>query len=338
MKITINNQEIEVTGQDTLLVELQRLGIHIPTLCYSKQQKHVASCMVCMVKNVATGQMIPSCSVRPTEGMCIDTDSAEVREMRKTALELLLSDHRADCEAPCTQVCSRGLDVAQLLLFYDRGQFAQAKALLNANSNVNVNANANPDSLTRRLVDSTPVSFCHECKAPCEKACRRRTIDSAVSIRQIIAQVESMDVLPIKVDGVTADKQAFCSRLGRYNEAERQRMKEIYDTPTRCLHCACEGRSKCKLRPLATEAGIKTIPFGVSSAAPVKEQIRVGQRLVFEPAKCIHCGLCVYNTEDGFTFQHRGFNMQVVIPETSKANVPDEIAEICPTGALYVES
>lgn len=322
MKIYIDNKEVEVCGQDTLLTELRRLGIEVPTLCHSEQHRHVASCMVCMVKNVSNGQMIPSCSTKPTEGMRIETSSEEVLDMRRLSLELLLSDHRADCEAPCTQVCAKGLDVAQLLLYYDRGETAKAKAVL----------------MAKKEAGET-VPFCDGCeKTPCEKACRRRTIDSPVAIREIIAEVEQSAIAPA-IDFTSAaklGKDQFCSRLGRYTETERERMKEIYDTHSRCLHCACEGREKCALRQLSNKAGIRSSRFGVSSALPVKEQIKVTDRLLFEPAKCIRCGLCVYNTEDGFTFQNRGFDMQVVIPENSKKNIDEEIARICPTGALFV--
>ena len=69
---------------------------------------------------------------------------------------------------------------------------------------------------------------------------------------------------------------------------------------------------------------------------PVKEKIHVKGQMWFEPAKCIRCGLCVYNSENGFTFKNRGFGMQVVIPEESKTNVKKELGGLCPTGALYL--
>ena len=100
MKITINDKTVEVSGQRVLIEELHELGYAIPSLCYNKKAKHQASCMVCMVRNAQNDQMIPSCSTFPTEGMQIDTESEEVKALRKMSLELLLSDHRADCEAP----------------------------------------------------------------------------------------------------------------------------------------------------------------------------------------------------------------------------------------------
>ena len=120
MKILVNGKEIEVSGQQPLIEELRKIGYDVPSLCYSSDDAHQASCMVCMVKNVANGQMIPSCSTFPQEGMSIETDTEEVLSLRKMSLELLLSDHRADCEAPCTIVSSSGIDVAQILLYYDK--------------------------------------------------------------------------------------------------------------------------------------------------------------------------------------------------------------------------
>ncbi len=324
MKITINNKPLEVSGKETLIEVLREEGYNIPSLCYNAKANHQASCMVCVVRNAANGQMLPSCSTYPVEGMQIETDTEEVLELRRTSLELLLSDHRADCEAPCTVVCPNHLDVAQLILYYDHGQMAEAQALLQSVFDVK----------------NLP---CETCKAGCEKACRRGTLDEAVQIRDIIRQVAAYKGPAATTDIAllshsNTSKEVFSSRLGRYNDAEKAWLKEIYTQPSRCLHCACEGSGTCKLRTLATEARIKSSRFGVSSSLPVKEVQHVSGRLYFEPAKCIRCGLCVYNTKDGFTFQHRGFDMRVVIPEESKSHVSEDIATLCPTGALYLKS
>ena len=332
MRISVNNLEIEVSGQRPLIEELREMGIQVPSMCYGPERgerrgeyddfardgniKHRPSCMVCMVKDVQSGQMLPSCSTMPYEGMQIETDSDEVLQMRRLSLELLLSDHRADCEAACTMVCKRGIDVAGVIRLYDMGKMDEARKLLH-----NVS--------------------CEDCPAPCERGCRRITVDSAVNIREILASLH-----PTPGGGVVASQVAptlwrgaggtvpFNSRQGRFTDKEKERMKVTYDQPSRCLHCACDGRADCQLRDLATRAGIKVSRYGVRSSLPFKEQITITDRLVYEPSKCIRCGLCVYNTQDGFTFERRGFDMRVVIPEESKKNVSDEIAQLCPTGAL----
>ena len=329
MRIKVNGKETEVSAELPLIEELQRLGYDIPSLCYGRDMEHQASCMVCMVKNAANGQMIPSCSTFPQEGMSIETDTEEVLALRRMSLELLLSDHRADCEAPCTIVCPSGIDVAQLLLYYDRGQLEEAYSLI----------------MSAAGSASLP---CEDCKAPCEKACRRGTVDESVSIREIIREVmKTLSPLSLKGREPVREKKSPCkgdlegpvlftSRLGRYTDAEKKWLKEVYSQPSRCLHCACEGSNKCRLRQVATDAHIKTLRYGISSHQEVKKQIHVNGKLYFEPAKCIRCGLCVYNSTNGFTFMHRGFDMQVVIPEESKKNVDEKIADICPTGALYL--
>ena len=66
--------------------------------------------------------------------------------------------------------------------------------------------------------------------------------------------------------------------------------------------------------------------------------------MVFEPGKCIKCGLCVKiskraGEELGVTFIGRGYNMQVAVPfgealQEGLKKAADECVEICPTGAL----
>lgn len=322
MKITIDNREITVLEGETILQAATRAGISIPSMCYSDGRKHKEGCMVCVVKDLASGQIVPSCVTTAKEGMQIDASSDEVLGQRRIALELLLSDHRADCEAPCTLVCPHGLDVEQFLEAYDNEDFAEARAIL------------------KRAFTSLPTVACDECKAPCEKACRRGSIDKSVAIRDIIHEVAAMESLS-DVEAAPSKakigKDEFFSRIGIFSNDEKARLKESVNTPSRCLHCACDGRVDCRLRAYSKELGIKRSRYGLSTKQSVKLTIDVNEHLRFEPSKCIRCGLCVYNTDNGFTFIGRGFDMKVVIPEENKCNAYDELAHICPTGAIYLK-
>ncbi len=322
MKITIDNREITVLEGETILQAATRAGISIPSMCYSDGRKHKEGCMVCVVKDLASGQIVPSCVTTAKEGMQIDASSDEVLGQRRIALELLLSDHRADCEAPCTLVCPHGLDVEQFLEAYDNGAFAEARAIL------------------KRAFTSLPTVVCDECKAPCEKACRRGSIDKSVAIRDIIHEVAAMESLSdVKAAPSKAKigKDEFFSRIGIFSENEKERLRKSYNTSSRCMHCACDGREECRLRAYAKEAGIKRSQYGLSTKQSVKLTIEVNEHLRFEPAKCIRCGLCVYNSDNGFTFIGRGFDMQVAIPDANKCNADDNLAKLCPTGALYLK-
>lgn len=320
MKITVDHIEVEVQESETLFQVAQRLGKDIPSMCYAEGKEHRPSCMVCMVKNVTNGQMLPSCSTHPVEGMQIITDSEDVIELRRMSLELLLSDHRADCEAPCTTVCPKGLNIERVLWYYDTNRYKEAKRYVAA-------------------VFNLPELGCDDCpKTPCEKVCRRGTIDRHVEIREIVRQM-SMVPDPKPNDQILPSGKAkmFTSKIGRFSPKEQEWLKVSIDVPSHCLHCACAAQDVCKLRKYADEVGIKSPRYGVSSQLPFKIKQHVIGRMWYEPAKCIRCGLCVYNTQDGFTFKGRGFGMQVVIPNESRSHVSEELADLCPTGALYLE-
>lgn len=323
MQITINRTTTEVKERETILEVARRLGYSIPSLCYAPGAKHKSSCMVCVVKNSANGQMIPSCSTYPVDGMQIDTESEEVKKVRTLSLELLLSDHRADCEAPCTLVCPKGLDVERMLDYYDAGRPEKAHQCI---------ASAFP----------LPEISCESCKAPCEKACRRGSVDQSVSIRAVIREVvrlcEGLPEAILDSDNHLHRKSHYQSRLGRFTDSEKERLKQTVDTPSRCLHCACAGRMDCQLRHYATAEGIKRSRYDASSALPVMSRQWITGNLWFESSKCIRCGLCVYNSDNGFTFKDRGFGMQIVLPEENRGNIREEVAGLCPTGAIYVSS
>ena len=328
MQISINQTEVEVLAGETLLETACRIGYDVPSLCYAKGVQHKASCMVCAVKDCDTGQIIPSCTAFPTEGMHIDTESDEVQMIRTLSLELLLSDHRADCEAPCSMVCPHGLDIERMLNLYDMGSHIEAISLISC-------------------VFDLPALGCDNCKAPCEKICRRGSVDKAVPIRAVIRELAEKyepTSMSTKKNIYKTEQTLFQSRLGRFTESEKKWLKEpstpnskpetLNPKPSNCLHCACAGSEGCKLRLYATAAGIKRTRYGLSSTLPVMKKQHVTGNMWFEPAKCIRCGLCVYNSKNGFTFRDRGFGMQVVIPDENRENVGEELAALCPTGAL----
>ena len=194
--IKINNNPIEVFEGEKLIEAARRNGIEIPVLCYAAGYRHQSSCMVCVVKNCATGQFIPSCSTFVAEGMNIESESNEVKDLRRHSLELLLSDHIAVCRPPC--------------------------------------------------------------------------------------------------------------------ETEN-----------------------CSLRKLATAYRAKWNRYPRYSAIKARPPQHIKGNFWFDVTKCIRCGLCVYNSNDGFTFKDRGFGMQVVLPDESVNNVDESLCEICPTQALY---
>lgn len=163
MQLKIDNRIVEVPEGTSLLKAAKMQGIPIPAMCYNDEVEHFTSCMICLVKDAQSGKLIPSCSVNAQEGMDIITLDEEVGEARRTALELLLSEHVGDCEAPCTIACPAHMDIPEMNRLLASGDFDEALRVVKKDI-------ALPSVLGRI------------CPAPCEGACRRKPIDGAVSI------------------------------------------------------------------------------------------------------------------------------------------------------------
>ncbi|MBN2711612.1 MAG: (2Fe-2S)-binding protein, partial [Planctomycetes bacterium] len=165
-KITIDNRSITVDDGATILEAARQLGIEIPTLCHYENIKPCTTCMVCVVKVEGFARLLPSCSTKAVDGMVIESESDEVYEARKLALELLLGEHLGDCEAPCESVCPASLNIPKMLRAISGGD---KKAAIEA------------------IRKSLPLAAVlgRVCPAPCEKACRRKDKDEAINIRTI---------------------------------------------------------------------------------------------------------------------------------------------------------
>ncbi|NMB46014.1 MAG: 2Fe-2S iron-sulfur cluster binding domain-containing protein [Firmicutes bacterium] len=97
VNLTIDGQTVEVPTGSTILEAAQVLGIDIPTLCYHPDQSIKAVCRVCVVEVEGQRVLQPACAYPVSEGMQVRTNTARVREARKTIVELMLAHHPQDC-------------------------------------------------------------------------------------------------------------------------------------------------------------------------------------------------------------------------------------------------
>ena len=165
-ELEINGIPIRVDDGVTVLDAAEAAGIDIPTLCHMKNESPQTSCMLCVVQDCATGRLIPACAARATEGMEIDTECDEVQAARRDILDLLLSEHVGDCEAPCTRICPAHLDIPHMLREMARGSMESAAWIAKRDLAI-------------------PGVLGHVCPAPCEKGCRRGQIEDVITIREL---------------------------------------------------------------------------------------------------------------------------------------------------------
>lgn len=102
IKARINDIEVEVPESTTIYDAARLVHIKIPTLCKHPDLKPSAACGICVVKVKGASKMPRACCTPIENGMQITTHDPEIVNIRKTVVELILSNHPNDC-----QVCGR---------------------------------------------------------------------------------------------------------------------------------------------------------------------------------------------------------------------------------------
>lgn len=167
IKLTINGQEIEAAAGKTILEVVRDNNLDdIPTLCHSPELKPYGSCFVCVVQVKGRGNLVPSCATRITSGMEVETKNERIIDSRKTAFELLLSNHYADCVSPCLEGCPANVDAQGYIALSAMGELQQAIDLI-------------------REKNPLPAVCARVCVRKCEDVCRRMDVDTPVAINNI---------------------------------------------------------------------------------------------------------------------------------------------------------
>lgn len=161
---------------------------------------------------------------------------------------------------------------------------------------------------------------------------------------------------------VTGTPEEFSVRMGRVGEqelsvflplasvaarrdlpAEGDRLADgAAEQASRCLHCDCRSRDACKLRTYAARYGAD--PKHYAGQRRSFEQRTNASGVVYEPGKCIGCGICVQiaalaGEPLGLAFIGRGFDVRVDAPfdrsiDEALQRAAAECIAACPTGAI----
>jgi ferredoxin len=114
----------------------------------------------------------------------------------------------------------------------------------------------------------------------------------------------------------------------------------------RCLRCDCRAIDDCKLRIYSDQYSVDQRRFKTSKRRKITKMDNHSV-IIYEPQKCIRCGICVRLTEKygerfGFTYIGRGFDVEIGVPfnedvKNALTETAVKVAKGCPTGAISLK-
>lgn len=177
IKLSVDGREVDAEPDQTVLEVARGLGIDIPTLCFLEGCTPSTSCLACLVKVTTNGpsRLVPSCATKVAPGMKVESETPEIHEARRLAIELLLSDHAGDCLSPCHRICPLRLNIPVMFRQVEAGLWNEAIA---------------------HVRDTLPLASVlgRLCNRPCENGCRRGTWDNPAAIRDLERYVAELDL------------------------------------------------------------------------------------------------------------------------------------------------
>ncbi|RZP90981.1 formate dehydrogenase subunit alpha [Vibrio vulnificus] len=174
IQIVIDGKYRIVEAGQTVLQAAKVCGVEIPSLCGMNRSGEKIPCDLCVVE-VESGGPRRACELEVYNGLTVKTQSEALSAHRKQALNRIMSDHYADCEAPCKTACPAGVDIQSYL--YHIAQNDHQKAI---------------EVIKRTL--PMPLSIGRVCPAFCESECRRSLVDDAIAIRQLKRHAADADL------------------------------------------------------------------------------------------------------------------------------------------------
>ncbi|HEV2459894.1 MAG TPA: FAD-dependent oxidoreductase [Ktedonobacterales bacterium] len=163
-EITIDGRVMQAYEGQTVLSVAEDNGIlDIPNLCNDETLEPTSACRMCLVEIDGAERPMPSCNTPAAPGMVVHTKSDRLKHIRRTNLEMMLSDHNAYCQPPCQIGCPTHIDIPGYLELIAKGQNREAARLV-------------------KEVLPFPYILGLTCPAPCQEVCRRGLVEEEIAI------------------------------------------------------------------------------------------------------------------------------------------------------------
>jgi NADH-quinone oxidoreductase subunit G len=103
VNITVDGKKVTAPAGTLLIEACKSVGIEVPSFCYYPNLSLQGACRMCLVKVEKMPKLQTACTTVISEGMTVTTESDEIRQARKSMVEMLLGNHPLDCP-----VCDAG--------------------------------------------------------------------------------------------------------------------------------------------------------------------------------------------------------------------------------------
>jgi NADH-quinone oxidoreductase subunit G len=103
VNLTVDGKKVTAPAGTLLIEACKSVGIEVPSFCYYPNLSLQGACRMCLVKIEKMPKLQTACTTAISEGMIVTTDSPEVKQARKSMIEMLLGNHPLDCP-----VCDAG--------------------------------------------------------------------------------------------------------------------------------------------------------------------------------------------------------------------------------------
>ena len=101
--LTVDGKKVTAPAGTLLIEACKTVGIEVPSFCYYPNLSLQGACRMCLVKVEKMPKLQTACTTVISEGMIVTSDSDEIKQARKSMLEMLLGNHPLDCP-----VCDAG--------------------------------------------------------------------------------------------------------------------------------------------------------------------------------------------------------------------------------------
>src|SRR6266567_7535482 len=103
VNLTVDGKKLTAPAGTLLIEACKTVGIEVPSFCYYPNLSLQGACRMCLVKVEKMPKLQTACTTVISEGMIVTTESEEIKQARKSMLEMLLGNHPLDCP-----VCDAG--------------------------------------------------------------------------------------------------------------------------------------------------------------------------------------------------------------------------------------